>query len=187
MTLAADQKIWTDAEFMALPDGDRYELINGELINVGNSGIEHGNLGAFLAGAIEFHVRSRKLGATCDSSTAFTMKSGNRRSPDVSFVSKERLQGLKRLPKGYLQGAPDLAVEIISPSNTFEEIHDKIVEYFDNGSKLVWVIHPDEKSVLVYHRPEPDRLLKAADSLDGEAVIPDFSLLVADLFIELEF
>jgi len=187
MTLAADQKIWTDAEFMALPDGDRYELINGELINVGNSGMEHGNLGAFLAGAIEFHVRSRKLGATCDSSTAFTMKSGNRRSPDVSFVSKERLQGLKRLPKGYLQGAPDLAVEIISPSNTFEEIHDKIVEYFDNGSKLVWVIHPDEKSVLVYHQPEPDRLLRAADSLDGEAVIPDFLLPVADLFIELEF
>ena len=187
MTLAADQKIWTDAEFMALPDGDRYELINGELINVGNSGMEHGNLGAFLAGAIEFHVRSRKLGATCDSSTAFTMKSGNRRSPDVSFVSKERLQGLKRLPKGYLQGAPDLAVEIISPSNTFEEIHDKIVEYFDNGSKLVWVIHPDEKSVLVYHQPEPDRLLRASDNLDGEAVIPGFSLPVADLFIELEF
>ncbi len=89
--------------------------------------------------------------------------------------------------KGYLPGAPDLAVEIISPSNTFEEIHDKIVEYFDNGSKLVWVIHPDEKSVLVYHQPEPDRLLRASDNLDGEAVIPDFSLPVADLFIELEF
>ncbi len=187
MTLASDQKIWTDAEFMALPDGDRYELINGELITVGNSGMEHGNLGAFLAGAIEFHVRSRKLGVTCDSSTAFTMKSGNRRSPDVSFVSRERLQGLKRLPKGYFQGAPDLAVEIISPSNTFEEIHDKIVEYFDNGSRLVWVIHPDEKSVLVYHQPEPDRLLRASDNLDGEDVIPDFSLAVADLFMELEF
>ncbi len=187
MTLASDQKIWTDAEFMALPDGDRYELINGELITVGNSGMEHGNLGAFLAGAIEFHVRSRKLGATCDSSTAFTMKSGNRRSPDVSFVSRERLQGLKRLPKGYLQGAPDLAVEIISPSNTFEEIHNKIVEYFDNGSRLVWVVHPDEKSVLVYHQPEPDRLLTTSDYLNGEDVIPDFSLPVAALFIELEF
>ncbi len=58
MTLASDQKIWTDAEFMALPDGDRYELVNGELITVGNSGMEHGEIGAFLAGSLSLHVRA---------------------------------------------------------------------------------------------------------------------------------
>lgn len=85
----------------------------------------------------KLYVRSKKLGVTCDSSTAFTMKSGNKRSPDISFISKQRLQGLKRLPKGFFQGAPDLAVEVISPNNTFEEIHSKLIEYFDSGSRLV--------------------------------------------------
>jgi Uma2 family endonuclease len=187
MSIASEKHIWTDEEFMALPEGERYELVNGELVNMGNSGMEHGNFGAFLAGSIELYVRSNKLGATCDSSTAFTMKSGNKRSPDVSFVAKERLQGLKRLPKGFFQGAPDLAVEVISPSNTYEEIHAKIVEYFDSGARLVWVIHPDEQWVMVYRSPYPDRLLKLTDVLDGEEVIPGFSLLVSELFAELEW
>jgi len=192
MAIAPDRTIsekrnWTDEEFMALPDGDRYELVNGELIIVGNSGMEHGNLGAFLCGLLEIYARRNKLGLTFDSSTAFTMKTGNKRSPDVSFVAKDRLRGLKKLPKGFFQGAPDLAVEIISPSNTFDEIHTKIVEYFDSGSKLVWVIHPDEESVLVYHKPQPDKLLQRSDSLDGETIIPGFTVPLAELFADLSF
>ncbi len=115
------------------------------------------------------------------------MKSGNKRSPDVSFVSKERLQGMKRLPKGFFQGSPDLAVEIISSSNTFEEIHAKIVEYFESGSRLVWVIHLDEQWVMVYRSPQPDRLLKLSDNLEGEEFISGFSLAVSELFPELEW
>ena len=188
MTIASGKKVWTDEDFMALPDqGGCYELVDGEVVDVGNSGMEHGNIGTFLGGAIEFYVRSQKLGVTCDSSTAFTMKSGNKRSPDISFVSKAKLKGLKRLPKGFLEGAPDLAVEVISPNNTFEEIHQKLVEYFDNDCRLVWVINPDEQSVLVYRQPQPDKLLKLADSLDGEDVIPGFTLPIAELFAELDF
>jgi Uma2 family endonuclease len=181
------QKIWTDEEFMALPEDGRYELVDGEVIEIGNSGMEHGNISTFLGGALELYARSRKLGVTCDSSTAFAMKTGNKRSPDIGFVAKARLQGLKRLPKGFFQGAPDLAVEVISPSNTFEEIHNKLVEYFDNGCRLAWVIHPDEQSVLVYRQPQPDRLLKLTDSLDGEDVVPGFTLSVSELFAELDF
>ena len=187
MTIASEQKIWTDEEFMALPEDGRYELVNGELVNMGNSGMEHGEIGSFLGGSLSLYVRSHKLGAVCDSSTAFAMKTGNKRSPDVSFIAKERLQGVKRLPKGYFQGSPDLAVEILSPSNTVEEIHDKIVEFFDNGTRLVWVIHPDEQYVLVYHSPSPDLLLRLEDLLDGEKVVPGFSLAVAELFAELDF
>ncbi len=95
--------------------------------------------------------------------------------------------GLKRLPKGYFQGSPDLAVEVISPNNTFEELHQKIVEYFENGCRLVWAINPDEKSILVYHKPEPDKLLQITDNLDGEDILPGFTLAVADLFIEWNF
>jgi Uma2 family endonuclease len=181
-------KIWTDEAFMALPDNEnRYEIVDGELISLGNSGMEHGNIGIFLGGLIEIFVRQHNLGVTCDSSTAFKMNGGNKRSPDISFVSKERLIGLKRLPKGFFDGAPDLAVEIISPGNTFEEIHNKIEEYFESGTRLLWVIHPDEKYVLIYHVPQPDRLLRSADILDGEDVILNFKVPVSDLFRTLEF
>lgn len=188
MTIATGPKILTDQEYMALPEQEgRYEFINGEVINIGNSGMEHGHIALFLGGAIEFYVRSKKLGITCDSSTAFTLKSGNKRSPDVSFVGRDRLQGLKRLPKGFFQGAPDLAVEVISPNNTFEELYSKLVEYFANGCRLAWVVNPDEQSVLVYRHPQPDRLLKMSDTLSGEDVIPGFEMPVAELFSELDF
>ena len=193
MTIATEQakskaKIWTDEEFMALSDyGDRYEIIDGELVTLGNSGMEHGNIGIFLGGLIEIFVRQHRLGVTCDSSTAFKMKGGNKRSPDISFVSKERLTGLKRLPQGFFDGAPDLVVEIISPGNTFEEIHTKIEEYFASGTRLLWIIHPDEKFVLVYHSPQPDRLLRGDDILDGEDVIPNFKVALSDLFRTLDF
>ncbi|MDY7004610.1 MAG: Uma2 family endonuclease [Cyanobacteriota bacterium] len=188
MNIATENQILTDQEFQALSeDGSHYELINGEVVDMGNSGMEHGNITAYLCGLIELYARPKKLGVTCDSSTAFTFKSGNKRSPDISFVSKDRLLGLKRLPKGYFQGAPDLAVEVIYPNNTFEELHQKIVEYFENNCRLVWVINPDEKSILVYHKPKPDKLLQVTDNLDGEDILPGFILPVTDLFMEWDF
>jgi Uma2 family endonuclease len=188
MTVAVEKKIWTDAEFMALPkEGARYELVNGELEEMGNSGMEHGYIACVLVAILTGFVREHNLGAVCDSSTAFTLKSGNKRSPDVSFVAKERLKGLKRPPRGFFEGSPDLAVEILSPSTTVEEIHEKIVEYFNNGTRLVWVIHPEEKYVLVYHSPEPDRFLRSRDRLEGEDVVPGFSMSVAEFFEEWDF
>jgi Uma2 family endonuclease len=185
----SEKKLWTDAEFMALPqDGHRYEIVNGELIDMGNSGALHGNLAIILSSALFAVVHAQKLGALFDSSTAFKMKNENRRSPDISFFAKERLQGLTELPTGFLEGAPDLVVEVLSPGNTIEEMHDKLVEYFENGTRLAWMIHPTEHYVLVYRSAqEPDRLLKSADSLDGEEVVPSFTLPIADLFQKLSF
>ncbi len=188
MTISAQPKIWTDEEFMALPDnGNRYELVNGQIKVLDSVGMEHGYLSALVGCSLGNYSFDRKLGVICNSSTAFKMKSGNKRSPDVSFVSKDRLKGLKKLPKGFFDGAPDLAVEVISPSNTFDEIHQKIVEYFESGSRLVWVINPDEETVLVYRGTTPDRLLKKTDFLDGEEVVDEFRLAIAELFTELDF
>ncbi len=188
---AISGKTWTDEELMALPDdGYKYELVDGELV-MSNSGLEHGCIAVILVSALFSFVSSRNLGVILDSSTAFTMKTGNKRSPDISFLSKDRLQGLKKLPKGFGQGAPDLAVEILSPSNTTSEIHHKIVEYFDNGTKLIWIINPEEEYVLVYKfkpdKPTPDRLLTAIDNLSGEEILPEFTFPVADLFPQFDF
>jgi Uma2 family endonuclease len=188
MTITSERKIWTDEEFMALPrEGRRYELVDGALVVMSNSGLEHGEIGLLLGGKLIFYVREQKLGGAFDSSTGFRMKSGNIRSPDVSFISKDRLQGLKRPPKGFFEGAPDLAIEVLSPSNTLEEIHNKIVEYFANGTRLVWVINPQEYYVLVYHSPTPDGFLRVGDRLDGETIVPGFTFPIAELFAEWEF
>lgn len=188
MTISTEKKVWTDQEFMALPkNGHRYEVVNGEVLDTGNLGMEHGGIGSLLGGLLAIYVKQHKLGIVCDSSTAFTLKNGNKRSPNVSYVARERLKGLKRPLRGFFQGSPDLAVEILSPGNTIEEIHDKIVEYFDNDTRLMWVIHPDERYVLTYHAPEPDCFLRSADYLSGEEVVPGFSMAVSELFEEWDF
>ncbi|MCA2654053.1 Uma2 family endonuclease [Microcystis sp. M061S2] len=182
-----ETKVWTDAEFMALPDdGNRYELVKGELVNLGNSGALHGYIAIILSAALFALVTSRKLWVLLESSTAFTMKNGNKRSPDIAFFAKKRLQGLEELPTGFLEGGPDLVVEILSPGNTVAEIEDKIAEYFANGTRLLWVISPGQHYVLVYRSGyEPQELLTSADFLEGEEVVPGFTFPVADLFQKL--
>lgn len=187
--IKTEQPIWTDEAFMALPqDGHRYEIINGELIEMGNSGALHGYVSSNLMILLGAYIRTHKLGVMFDSSTAFKMKNGNKRSLDISFFAKERLQGLTQLPTGFLEGAPDLAIEILSPGNTVEEMHNKLVEYFENGTRLAWIIHPIETYILVYHSAqEPTRLVKSADTLEGEDVIPGFTLPMVELFQNLSF
>lgn len=186
---ASTKKVWTDEEFMALNrDGHRYEIVDGELIDMGNSGAKHGYIAIILSSALFSVVMDQKLGALFDSSTAFKMKNGNKRAPDISFFAKERLKGLDDLPAGLLDGAPDLAIEILSPNNTVEEIDNKLTEFFDNGARLVWVINPNQHHVLVYRTAqEPDRLLKLGDALEGEDVVPGFTLPIATLFQKLSF
>lgn len=148
----------------------------------------HGYVCSLLLAALMGCVLTKKLGVILDSSTTFKLKNGNKRSPDIAFFSKARLQGMTELPSGFLAGTPDLAVEVLSPGNTVEEIHNKLVEYFENDTRLAWVIYPNEKYILVCRSAqEPDRLLKSSDFLDGEEVIPGFFLSVADLFQPLSF
>jgi Uma2 family endonuclease len=104
-----EKKVWTDAAFIALPDdGHHYEIVNGKLIDMGNSGALHGYVCSTLMILLGGYVRRQNLGAMFDSSTAFKMKNGNKRSPDIAFFAKNRLQGMTELPSGFLEGAPDL-------------------------------------------------------------------------------
>jgi Uma2 family endonuclease len=177
---------WLDSEYMELPQ--RAELVDGKLINMANSGIEHGYIASTLIFWLMGWARSLKLGIVLDSSTAFTMKSGNRRSPDISFLAKSKLKNLTKLPKGYWNGAPDLAVEILSPSNTVAEMNQKIVEYFDNGTQVVWLIHPDQKFVMTDHQPHPDRqLLLIGDFLSEPELFPNCQLAISELFAQQDF
>lgn len=177
------RQAWTDDSFQALPKG-RYEVVAGELIAVGNAGLKHGWLASTLMIILGSYVRSQRLGIMCDSSTAFTLKNGNRRAPDLAFLAKERLP--ETIPSGYFVGAPDLAVEILSGSNTVEEMHAKVVEYFESGCRLLWILHPEEEYILVYRQPFPEQLLRRDDILTAAEVVPGFSVAVATLFGELD-
>jgi Uma2 family endonuclease len=108
------------------------------------------------------------------------MSSGRVRLPDVAFVSLARLPRTRE-PIPTL--APDLAVEVLSESNTADEIDQKLTEYFQSGTRLAWIVDPPPRTVAIYHGPgDPTRVLDVAGQLDGEQVVPGFTLPVADLF-----
>ena len=154
MTTAAsvERKVWTEAELEALPeDGCNHEVVDGELVMSPKNNPYHGNICAELLMALCVFVKARKLGAVWDSSTGFWMYNRNCRAPDVSFIRKERLQalGFKRNSRNFFPGAPDLAVEILSPNNTRREIDERLKDFFASGTQIAWIINPDTECVEV--------------------------------------
>src|SRR5881396_3815439 len=128
------KKVWTEADLEALPeDGYMHELVNGELVMSPKNNWQHGDLCIRLMFALESFNREHRLGAVLDSSTGFWMANRNCRAPDISFVGKERLRGLKRSAPSFFKGAPDLAVEILSPTMTRRELDERLKDFFSSG------------------------------------------------------
>ena len=175
-------KEWTDEKLMALPnDGHKYELVEGKLV-MSPAGYEHGDISVALVIALGDYVRRHRLGRVADSSTGFKMLNGNVLSPDVSFVANERFHGMRSLPEGFFQGAPDLAVEVLSPGDRKTHLDRKLKDYFINGTRLAWVINPKKQSVLLHRGVAPHKLLSVRDTLEGEEVVLGFAMAVSDLF-----
>jgi Uma2 family endonuclease len=182
------KKAWTEAELGALPeDGYLHEVVNGELVVSPKNNWLHGEICARLIAALRTFADVHHLGAVWDSSTGFWMVNFNCRAPDISFVCKERLRGLKRREAKFFQGALDLAVEILSPSNTRREVDEGLSDYFSSGTRLAWVIDPDRELIEICHSPAQRRLLGPGGSLTGEDLLPGCQYPVADLFKEWEW
>jgi Uma2 family endonuclease len=141
----------TEAEFLRLPDdGRKYELVDGEAREV-PAGHEHDVIGMRLGARILSCASSRR-GYVAGSQAGFRMLSGNIRSPDVAFTLKERLPDGKP-SKGFEEGAPDLAVEIVSPNEDAADLLRKVGEYFASGAQQVWLLFPETRTVNVYTSP----------------------------------
>src|SRR5262249_34881376 len=139
---------WTDDELLALPDEGRFELVDGELVHMSPAGGRHGEMAVELSARIRTFVKERGLGSVFDGQTGVRLPNGHLRSPDVAFVQKPRLpQGT---PEGFLHLAPDLAVEILSPGDRAGAVARKVAEYLSFGVRLLWVIDPGTRSVVVY-------------------------------------
>ncbi|TMP99830.1 MAG: Uma2 family endonuclease [Verrucomicrobia bacterium] len=181
-------KIWTETELEALPeDGYIHEVVSGELVMSPKNNWEHGEICARLLTAMKTFADAHRLGAVWDSSTGFWMANRNCRAPDVSFVRKERLLELKRLPPGFFKGAPDLAVEILAPSLTRRDLDERLKDFFSSGTQLAWLIDPSAQRVEICRSLIQRRLLGPDGVLDGEQVLPGFQYRVVDLFKEWEW
>jgi Uma2 family endonuclease len=169
---------WTDDELMALPGDGKYELVDGELVQMSPAGGRHGKISAKLLIRAGAFVEEHGLGHVFDGQTGFRLRNGNLRSPDVSFVGIDRLP--EGVPRGFLHLAPDLAVEVLSPDDRAADVARKVAEYLNLGVRLLWVIDPDTRSAVVY-RPghEPHRVQD--DRLDGEDVLPGFACSLSEL------
>ena len=181
-------KLMTADELDALPSygpgGDRrYELIRGELKEMSPTKPLHGIICARIAFHLFGFVGERNLGEVFGAETGFLLESDpdSLVGADAAFVSNERLAPVERFDK-FFPFAPDLAVEVLSPSNTVQEIDEKVALYFAAGSRLVWVFNPKRHTVAVYRSPLDVRILGGADALDGGDVLPGFKLPIADIF-----
>lgn len=185
MTHALPQRRLTAEDLYAIPDDDlKHELEAGLLVSEPAPGARHGYSAARVCTLLGAHVHESGLGAVFGNDTGYVLARSpdTVRGPDVSFVARERLSRAG-VPVGPFPGAPDLAVEVLSPSNTPAAIRAKVAEYLVAGTRLVWVVDPDTRTVTVYRSLLAPRTLAETESLDGEEVVPGLRIAVAELFV----
>ncbi|MCS7300849.1 MAG: Uma2 family endonuclease [Fimbriimonadales bacterium] len=170
---------YTEHDLLQMPDdGRKYELVDGR-IEVVPTGGRHGWIGSRLSRRIG-NIAPESL-ATFDSSTGFRMAGGNIRSPDFSLMDTQRLPDGKP-PVDFVDGAPDLAVEIVSPSENLKDLMQKVFEYFESGAREVWLLFPERKQVHRYTAPLELEVLHENDILTGGELLPELKVRVGELF-----
>ena len=176
--------VMTAEELFELPDdGCRYELVEGELIPMTPAGARHGTI-AFRIGLVlgEF-IEAHDLGIGGAGEPGFILQRNPDvvRAPDVSFVTKARIPATG-IPAGYWPLAPDLAVEVISPSDRLSDVHTKLAAYFSAGTRLVWVVEPETQVVYAYRSLHDVQAIGEDGELSGGDVLPGFRCAVRRLF-----
>lgn len=187
MTIRLLDRVSTIDDLLALPDdGKRYELHNGEIVEVGTSSSKHTVLGAWIAFMLISFVKAHKLGGLVTGADGtYELNALNTKVPDAAYISKEKSA---ILPRGtvFFPSAPDLAVEIKSPSNSVNEMRDLALPYLSNGTRLVWAIDPDEKKVQVYRTGAQPFEISGDGELEGYDVLPGLNLRLVEMFAEIE-
>jgi Uma2 family endonuclease len=173
-------------EYLLLSNDEPSELVHGEIRPMSPARWGHGHIATRAFLLLRAFVEPRGLGMCMPDNIGFRLspagaKRGVVRSPDAAFVRAERLPA-DGVPLDWVPGAPDLAVEVLSPSDTASELQEKLDDYFDAGSAVVWVIDPRRRTVEVHAPVAPVRRLREHDLLGGAPVLPDFRCAVADLF-----
>ena len=169
-------------------DDIRYELIDGEIFEMSPPGLQHGSLASEIAYQLRLYDKNRALGiVTVETGYHPPNDRSTLLSPDVAFTSSARLP--TPLPKRFAPFMPDLAVEIVSPSNTVKQVRRKAAIYLRHGTQIVWIVWPDSRTVEVCRQDQNAdiecAMLAHDDSVTGESVLPGFTLELRQLFTSL--
>ena len=184
MSLPLRDREMTVEDLYVMPDdGFNYELQAGLLVSEPLPGGRHGRVVAAVAEILRAHVRKHRLGVVFAGDSGFVLarKPDTVRGPDVAFVSRERFERSDDVVKAFA-GAPDLAVEVLSPSNTPAAMHAKVADYLAAGTRRVWVVDPEARTVTVSTSLLWPHRLGEAEMLDGDDVVPGFRVRVGEIF-----
>lgn len=182
---ACGEKLITGEELLAMGDIGPAQLIRGRIVEMAPAGYPYGFTEANVAYHLQAHVRSRKIEGhvMVGEAGVYTARNPDSvRGVDVAFISKQRLAQAK--PGGYLDVAPELIVEVVSPKDLWSQITGKLAEYFGIGVAMVWVVDPIKQQVHVYRSLTDLAILSREDEITGGDVLPGFSVPVAEFFVE---
>lgn len=181
VSLVADEKLLTAEEYFATCHLEHSELMDGKVVKLMPPGAEHGELAVNIALPLKLWVRTERLGRVyVETGYVLQRNPDIVRSPDVSFMEISRLpQG--RSQSGFLEGAPTLAVEVVSPGDSWSEVEEKVRLYLENGSTAVWIVEPEAQTVTV-RTLESARTYGAQSTLRGEPALPAFEIELREVF-----
>jgi Uma2 family endonuclease len=183
--MSTEIRLMTAEDLERLPnDHMRHELVRGELRTMPPAGGEHGVLVINLSAPLAVHVKANKLGLVFGAETGFRIAKDpdTVRAPDIAFVRKDRIPAAG-IPKSFWPGPPDLAVEMVSPGDTHDEVEEKVQEWLDAGTVVVWVVSPKRRTVTVHRSAKDVVILTEKDELDGGALLPGFRCRVSEIFV----
>jgi Uma2 family endonuclease len=177
-------QLMTAEELFHMPDdGFRYELLRGELRRMSPAGPRHGRIAINITTPLDQYVRFHRLGTVYAAETGFQLATDPDivRAPDIAFVRRERVEEVGDV-ESYWPGAPDLAVEVISPNDTYTAVEEKVYDWLDAGARMVIVVNPRRHLVTVYRSLTQITVLTEHDTLDGGDVVPGWTMSVAEVF-----
>ncbi len=180
--LPPDAEIMTGEDVFELGDIGRAELVKGELVRMAPTGHLHGYIEYRFSKVLGIFVDEHKLGRVLTGEVGiYTGRDPDTvRGADVAFISNERLAQVHS--HSYLDVAPELIVEVMSPDDRWYDVNDKLTEYFDIGVQIVWVADPLRRQVRVYRSLTEMQILSVDDTLSGGEALPGFGVTVAELF-----
>ena len=166
---------------LAEPDELSYELDEGELVVMTKPRPLHNRIAERLFRALDRYLETYPVGEVFIFEYLFVLGPTTKRAPDVSFLRPERAKQID--PNVDIPGAPDLAVEVLSPTDTVSAMRRKIRQYFAAGTQCVWIVYPETREVEIWKQPsQPQKVLQETDVLEDTDLLPGFALRVGALF-----